>query len=193
MAAQDTGPTPPADRRAFLIGTAALLAAPHRSEAQRAGKTVTIGVLNVFSPDHPEGRASRDVFREALRELGYVEGQNFVIEDRWAEGRMERLPALATELVRLKVDVIVGGSTQPVRAAKNATATIPIVGWSMQDPVRDGLVASLGQPGGNVTGLTFLGPQLATKLLGSLRVAYQRRGAGRQYDYVRSYVVAGPT
>jgi len=97
-----------------------------------------------------------------------VEGRNIVIEYRWAEGRIERCPALAAELLCLKVDLIVAGSTPQARAAKPATITIPIVVMVMHDPVKDGLVASLARPGGNVTGLTFLGPELVAKRLAVL-------------------------
>ena len=115
-----------------------------------------------------------DVFRQALGERGYVEGRNIVIEYRWADGKIERLPALAAELVRLKVDLIVAGATPQARAAKQATATIPIVAWAMQAPVQDGLVASLARPGGNLTGLTFLGPELVPKRLELLKEALPR-------------------
>ena len=128
-------------------------------------------MLNVLAPEHPEARVLLDVFRQALGDLGYVEGRNFVIENRWADGKSERFPALAAELVRLKVDLIVAGATPQARAAKQATTTIPIVAWAMQDPVKDGLVASLARPGGNVTGLTFLGPELVAKRLALLKEA----------------------
>jgi ABC transporter substrate binding protein len=99
-------------------------------------------------------------FRQGLRDLGYVDGQNVAIEYRPAEGKLERLPALAAELVRLKVDVIVTLATSGALAAKQATNTIPVVVAAMADPARDGLVASLARPGGNITGSTFLGPEL---------------------------------
>jgi putative tryptophan/tyrosine transport system substrate-binding protein len=110
-------------------------------------------------------------FRQGLRERGYVEGHNIVIELRAAEGRMERFPALASELVRVKVDVIVAGNTPAARAVQQATTTIPVVVPVMGDPVRDGLVASLARPGGNITGLTFLGPELVPKRLALLKQA----------------------
>ena len=106
-----------------------------------------------------------------MGELGYVEGRNIVIEHRSAEGRVERFPALAAEMVRLRVDLIVVFSTPSARAARQATSTIPIVAPTMQDPVRDGLVASLARPGGNVTGLTFLGSELVPKRLALLKEA----------------------
>jgi putative ABC transport system substrate-binding protein len=107
--------------------------------------------------------------REALQELGYVEGRSIAFEARWAEGRIDRLPALAAELVRLQVNVIVTGGGEAARAAKQATATIPIVMASGADPVQLGLVASLGQPGGNVTGVTSLSSELIAKRLQLLR------------------------
>ena len=126
-----------------------LLCAPIAA-AQPAAKVPRIGILRTGSPPDPFVEA----FREGLRELGYVEGQNVNIEYRWAEGRDDRLPSLAAELVRLKVDVIVAGGTQAL-AAKQHTTTIPIVMPIAADPVRAGLVASLARPGGNVTGLSF--------------------------------------
>jgi putative ABC transport system substrate-binding protein len=135
------------NRRAF-IGTLAcgLLAAPLAAEAQQAGKVAKIGVLEF-------GGSTNSAFGQQLRELGYIEGQNLILEHRFAEGRAERLPDLAAELVRLKVDVIVAGGTPPPLAAKHATSTIPIVMAAAGDPVRTGLVANLARPGGNVTGL----------------------------------------
>jgi ABC-type uncharacterized transport system substrate-binding protein len=109
------------------------------------------------------------VFRQGLREHGYVEGQNVVIEFRTAEGKIERFPDLARELVRLKVDLIVAGTTPAARGARQATTTVPIVAFAMGDPVGDGLVDSLARPGGNITGLTFLGPQLVPKRLELLK------------------------
>jgi putative tryptophan/tyrosine transport system substrate-binding protein len=122
------------------------------------------------SPDS-DARFAFDAFRQGLRERGYVEGHNIVIELRAAEGRMERFPALASELVRVKVDVIVAGNTPAARAVQQATTTIPVVVPVMGDPVRDGLVASLARPGGNITGLTFLGPELVPKRLALLKQA----------------------
>ena len=160
-------------RRAFL-GTLAggLLAAPLAAGAQQAaGKVPRIGILLTGSLDSPESRAVLDAYRNGLRERGYVEGQNIVIEKRAADLKIERFPSLATELVRLKVDIIVAGNTAAARAARQATTTIPIVAATMSDPVGDGLVASLARPGGNVTGLTFLGPELVPKLLALLKEA----------------------
>ena len=110
-----------------------------------------------------------EAFRQGLRELGYVEGKNIVIEWRYAEGKPDRLPALAAELVRLKVDVIVTGGPKATRAAKEATATIPIVMAQDRDPVGNGFVASLARPGGNITGLSNLAPELSGKRLELLK------------------------
>ena len=150
------------------------LAAPPAGDAQQPVKLPRIGMLLTFSPEHPETRASLDQFRQALSELGHVEGRNIVIEYRSAKGRAEQFPALAAELVRLKVDLIVASSTAEALAAKQATTTIPIVVITMHDPVKDGLVASLARPGGNVTGSTFLGPELVAKRLELLKEAVPR-------------------
>jgi putative ABC transport system substrate-binding protein len=164
-----------ARRVLLVVGVilALFLPAPAGS-TQPSAQVPTIGVLNLSGPRQPEGRLTVDVFRQALAERGYVEGRNIVIEYRWADGKIERLPALAAELVRLKVDLIVAGATPQARAARQATATIPIVAWAMQAPVQDGLVASLARPGGNVTGLTFLGPELVPKRLELLKTILPR-------------------
>jgi putative ABC transport system substrate-binding protein len=158
-------------RRAFLGASIALLAAPRAAPAQQAEKRARIGFLAVGSLQFSGTQASLEAFRSGLREHGFVEGQNITIEYRAADARIERLPALAAELVRLKPDVIAAGATPGTLAARRATSTIPIVGMSMGDPVRDGLVASLAKPGGNVTGTTFLGPELVPKRLQLLREA----------------------
>jgi putative ABC transport system substrate-binding protein len=157
------------DRRTFLAGTGAvLLAAPLAADAQQAGKVPRIGFLRVTSPsDRPP---LLDAFRQGLRELGWVEGQNIVVDYRFAEGRFDRLPDLAAELVRLKVDVIVAQPTPATAAAKNATETIPIVMISVGDPVGPGLIASLARPGGNVTGSSYsVGLEIAGKGLELLK------------------------
>jgi putative ABC transport system substrate-binding protein len=136
-------------RRAFLSTVAGgLLAAPLAAEAQQAGKVWRIGYLA------PQKRSSYDrVFLQGMGELGYVEGRDFVMEYRWAEGHADRLPELAADLVRARVDVIVTGGSPGTMAAKQATQTIPIVFSSSGSVVRRGIVASLARPGGNVTGL----------------------------------------
>ena len=133
------------------------------AEAQQAGKIFRIGFLD---PSTASGSAVLvDAFRQELSKLGWIEGKNITIEYRFAEQKPERLPELAAELVRLKVDLIVVGSTPASLAAKQATGAIPIVMASVPDPVAAGLVASLAQPGGNVTGLSSLSPELNTKRL----------------------------
>ena len=157
------------DRRRF-IGTVAsgLLAAPLAAEAQQAARIARIGFLagNLASGPH-----MTDGFRQGMRDLGYVEGRNFVLEFRDAEGKLERLPALAADLVALKVDVIMVGGTLAALAARQATKTIPIVFASAIDPVADGLVTSLARPGGNVTGLSALAPELVGKRMELLKQA----------------------
>lgn len=151
------------DRRAFL-GTLAggLLAAPLAADAQQRGTGYRIGWIGNDPPD-----ASRPfgAFRQGLGELGWVEGRNIVIEHRHSAGRSERFPGLAVELVRLQVDLIVASAAPATLAAKRATTTIPIVGVGLSDPVGQGLAASLVRPGGNVTGLASLFPELAAKRL----------------------------
>jgi len=162
------------DRRMLLAGTGAVfLAAP--LAAQQAAKVARIGYLagasRVTNPHLHEA------FRQGLRDLGYVEGRNVVIEYRDAEGKLERLPALAAELVALKVDVIMAPGTPHALAAKQATRTLPIVFAFVVDPVTDGLVTSLARPGGNVTGLSNLAPELVGKRLELLTQAVP--GVGR--------------
>ena len=130
-----------------------LVLAPLAVEAQLAANVPRIGYLS--SGGATASTLFVEAFRQGLRELGWVEGRNIVIDYRFAEGRLDRLPALAAELVQLKVDVIVAGPTPPTVAAKNATPTIPIVMVSVGDPVRLGLIASLARPGGNITGSSF--------------------------------------
>ena len=157
------------DRRAFIAAvTGGLFAAPLVAEGQQAVKPSRIGYLhaNVTASPH-----LLEAFRQGLRDLGYVEGRNVVIEYRDAKGEFERLPALAAELVVLNVDVIVASGTLAALAAKRATSDIPIVFPTVGDPVTDGLVASLARPGGNVTGLSNLTPQLVGKCLEVLKQA----------------------
>jgi len=164
------------ERRRFIeVIAGGLLTAPLAASAQQAGKMYRIGYLSPSSPSDPErlaspfGERGLAAFRQGLRDLGYVEGQNIAIEYRWAEGKFERLPDLAAELVRLKVDVIVSVVTQATLAAKNATGTIPIVLVAAGDPLGSGLVASLGRPGGNVTGPSSMYGDLAGKQLELLK------------------------
>jgi putative ABC transport system substrate-binding protein len=134
-----------------VVLTLSLIAAPLAAEAQQAGKVYRIGVLMSGSAPYDPMIGS---FRHRLRELGYEENKTLLIEYRWAEGKLDRLPGLAAELVALRVDVIVTHSPWGARAAKNATTTTPIVAATMGDPVRAGLVASLARPGGNLTGFS---------------------------------------
>jgi putative ABC transport system substrate-binding protein len=164
-------------RRRFITGLVIALTPPGATasaqeyKAQQAAKIARIGYLSTnlaTAPHLPEA------FRQGLRDLGYVEGRNLVIEYRDAEGKLERLPVLAAELVALKVDVIVVPSTAPALAAKQATRTLPIVFASAADPVTSGLVTSLARPGGNVTGLSVLSPELVGKRLEQLKQALPR-------------------
>jgi putative tryptophan/tyrosine transport system substrate-binding protein len=156
------------DRRTFLAGTGAvLLAAPLAAVAQPAGKVPRVGFLTAFSPsDFP---LWREGFRQGLRDFDYTEGRNIVVEYRYAEGQPERLLGLAAELVRLKVDIIAAETTPANLAAKQATATIPIVMTLVADPVGSGLVASLAHPGSNITGLSLQLPDISAKRLQLLR------------------------
>ncbi len=147
-----------------------LLFAPFAAEGQPPGRVPRIGLLRAGSPPDPLTEA----FRQGLRELGYVEGQNLVIEYRWAEGKPERYPELIADLVRLKVDVLVVSGTHGGLATKRATSTIPIVFPVHPDPVGAGLVASLARPGGNVTGLSMLAPELAEKRMQFLKESFPR-------------------
>src|SRR6266487_1680967 len=157
------------DRRDTVLALLALGAAPLAAGAQQAAKVARIGYLSPNLAASPHLRAA---FLQGLRDLGYVEGRNLVIEYRDAEGKLERLPALAAELVALKVDVIVvPTSTLAVLAAKQATRTLPIVFIGTADPVASGLVMSLARPGGNVTGLSNLAPELVAKWLELLKQA----------------------
>lgn len=153
---------------------ASALAAPLVAFAQQPpGKVYRVGFLVLASPDGSY-RMLVDAFRGALRDLGYVEGRNLVLEYRWAEGKYDRLPDLASELVRLDVDVIVTHGTPGVLAAKRATTSIPIVIAAVADPVASGLVASLAHPGGNVTGSSYFAPELHAKRLELLKEALPR-------------------
>jgi putative ABC transport system substrate-binding protein len=154
---------------AVLILLPALLAAPLAAGAQQAAKVPRIGFLSAATSG--VSSPALDAFRQGLRELGWVEGQNTVVDYRFTEGRSDRLPDLAAELVQLKVDIIVAEATQGVAAAKNATTTIPIVMiFGSADPVGLGFIASLARPGGNVTGLSYsVGPEIVGKELDLLK------------------------
>ena len=157
------------DRRRFLLTSlAGVLAAPLAAEAQQARSPRRIGVLLVLlSPAGHEAQA----FRQALRDAGYVEGRDVVIEWRSANGDYARLPQLAADLVERKVEVIVADTTPAIKAAQRATSTIPIVMAIVADPVGDGVVANLSQPGGNVTGLSIMLAELSAKRLQLLKEA----------------------
>jgi putative ABC transport system substrate-binding protein len=152
---------------------AGALAAPLASFAQQPAKIARIGLLSPASSAGDWG-IRLQAFRDGLRELGYVEGKNLQLEVRWGEGKLERLPTLAAELVQLKVDVIVAASSPSVVAASQATRTIPIVMPTSSDPVGDGLVASLARPGGNITGLSQMAPELGEKRLQLLREMFPK-------------------
>jgi putative tryptophan/tyrosine transport system substrate-binding protein len=154
-----------------ILVAVVLLALGVIAEAQQPKKVPRIGYLSNTDPVREFARA--EAIRQALRELGYIEGQNIVTEYRYSEGKLDRLPELAAEVVRLKVDIIVvGGGVIPIRMAKNATKTIPIVMVGVGiDPVKAGLVDSLARPGGNVTGLTLLATELDGKRLELLKEA----------------------
>ncbi len=152
-------------RRTFLslaAGTVASLASAPLV-AQTATRTPRVGYLFSFKP--AEGQHLWEACRQGLRELGYVEGRNIIVEPRWAEGQYDRLSELAAELIRLKVDVIVVAATPGSLAVKAATSTIPVVIVAVADPTRVGLAASLARPGGNITGLSLLTPELSGKRL----------------------------
>ena len=160
------------DRRDTLLVLLALGAAPLGAVAQPAAKVARIGYLSAGLASNPH---LRDAFVQGLRDLGYVEGRNLAIQYQDAEGKLERVPALAAELVAQKVDVIfVGGGTRVTLAAMQATRTIPIVFTGIGDPVESGLVSSLARPGGNVTGLSSLAPGLVGKRLELIKQALPR-------------------
>src|ERR1700694_1631234 len=156
------------DRRTFINALrGGLVIARSVAGAQQAAKIARIGFLG----DSPAASPRREAFFQGLRDLGYVEGRNLVIEYRYAEGKPERYPALAAELVALKVDVIVAQNTPVALAAKHAIRTLPIVFPAAADPVTSGLVTSLARPGGNVTGMSALAPELVGKCLELLKQA----------------------
>jgi putative ABC transport system substrate-binding protein len=158
-------------RRAFVLTLCALpFALCLSAQAQQPKKIFRIGYLSSFDPATESTRAKG--IRLALRDLGYIEGQNIAIEYRYAEGKLDRFPELAAELAHLKVDIILAGVARLIRAAKNATKTIPIVMIGLPaDPVETGLVDSLAHPGGNITGLTTVSRELGGKRLELLKEA----------------------
>ena len=157
------------DRRRFLLTSlGGAFSAPFAAEAQQVGKIARIGYLQGSVSASPQLPAA---FHQGLRDLGYVEGRDVVIEYRDAGGKLDRLSALATELVALKVDVIVATNTRAAIAAKQATNTIPIVFASPADPVTSKLVTSLARPGGNVTGVSSQAPEVVGKGLELLKMA----------------------
>ncbi len=163
-------------RRNLLIAFgASALAAPLRSLAQQPA--AKIPVIGYMSPVVPQNNSDSrlEAFRQGLRDLGYVEGQNVRLVVRWGEGKLERMPALAAELVRLKVDVLLAATSPSVLAARQATRTIPIVMPVSSDPVGDGIVASLARPGGNITGLSLMAPELGAKRLQLLKEVLPKR------------------
>jgi putative ABC transport system substrate-binding protein len=142
------------DRRAFLTGAGAVVvSAPLVAQAQSQARPARVGFVEAGSLS--ANRHFLDAFRQGLRDVGYVEGQSIVVEDRWADGHSDRFPVLIAELIGLKVDVIVPASSPGALAAKKATSTVPVVFWGVSDPVGIGLVATLGRPGGNMTGLVL--------------------------------------
>src|SRR5713226_5262497 len=155
-------------KKVFCLALGALLLAlSFQAEAQQPAKIPRIGYLIATSASTEKSRI--EAFRQGVRELGYVEGKSIVIEWRYAEGKFDRLPSLAAELVRLKVDVIVTAGPAATRPAKEATSTIPIVMGFDIDPVGNGFVASLARPGGNITGLSTLAPEISGKQLELLK------------------------
>jgi putative tryptophan/tyrosine transport system substrate-binding protein len=159
------------NRRHTLLALAALGAA-RVVWAQQAVKIARVGFLHAASAQGADVQLR--AFRDGLRELGYVEGKNLAIDYRWGDGKLESLPALADELVQAKVDVLVAASSPAVVAASRATRTIPIVMPLSSDPVGDGLVASLAHPGGNITGLSLMAPELGEKRLQLLKELFPR-------------------
>ena len=176
----------------------ALLAAPVIAESQSPPKTARIGMLSLLSA---AGAAPNEkAFRDALRDLGYVEGQSVVIETRYADGQAERLPALAADLVRTRVDVIVAWLTPAVRAAQKASTTVPIVMAFAGDPIGERFIAELARPGGNITGISAAAPEIAKKrvellktVVPQLSVVAHLAGTTSAQAAVRETEVAGRT
>ena len=191
------------DRRAFIgTLTGSLLAVPPAARAQQKEKVRRIGLLSLADPELTD--LERQQFWAPARKLGWIEGDNLIVERRFASGRAELLRSFADELVRLKVDIIVTSGTDAAVAAKNATTTIPIIMYSAGDPVRAGLVSSLARPGGNITGFSTVSPELDAKrveLLHELLRAAQRVGVlvnvtnpmsrVRRKDYEQTFTTLG--
>jgi putative ABC transport system substrate-binding protein len=184
------------DRRAFIVGGVAALAAPVAADAEQS-KPPRIGFL-LMGFAQAGLTSAFDAFRDGLRELGWVENENIAIEYRWAGEDPQRLPELAADLVRLKVDIIIG-STPGVRAAKHATTSIPIIMCIADDAVKQGFVPNLARPGGNITGMASFASELAGKRLGLLREATPRvsrvallwNPPGSGPDYMKDTLMAG--
>ena len=155
-----------------ILVVVVLLAVAVIAEAQQPKKVPRIGYLSTASASSPA--ANLEVFRQGLRDFGYIEGKNIIIEYRWGEGKLDRLPELAAELVSLGVDIIVTGGTPPVLAAKKATNTVPIVAANADNLVELGVVASLARPGGNVTGLTRVDADFSAKRLELLKESFPK-------------------
>jgi putative ABC transport system substrate-binding protein len=182
----------------LLILATLILAPVYPAHAQKQATMPRIGVLLLGAPPN----ANLDAFIEGLRELGYIEGKNILIEYRFAEGKAERLPELAIELVRLKVDAIFTGGTPAIFALKQATKTIPIVFFSTSDPIGTGVVASLAHPGGNITGISVLASDLWPKRLELLKeifpklsrvaMVWNKGNAGMALEAKATQEVAGP-
>jgi putative tryptophan/tyrosine transport system substrate-binding protein len=150
-------------RRDFIMLVGGLMTRPHGGTAQQSNRMFTIGILSASSPNSTSHLYT--AFFKALRELGWIEGSNVIFEQRYADNRTERLPELAVGLVRLKIDLIVAIGTLEARAAKQATSTIPIIIPVAGDPIAEGLITSLPLPGGNITGMSYMSPELGPKRL----------------------------
>ena len=155
-----------------IVITVTLLGLGFVADAQQPTKIPRIGYLGATSPAATAARI--DAFKQGLRELGYVEGKTIFIDYRWAEGKLDRIPGLAAELVRLNVDVIVTAGPADTKGAKEATSTIPIVMGFDNDPIGNGFVASLARPGGNITGLSTLAPEISGKQLELMKEIVRR-------------------
>ena len=160
-----------AERRKFLVASSALLAAPLTSFTQPAGKVRRIGTLGLGAPTEFGAQRAQQRLRDSLERVGYEVGRNLIIERRFAEGKVERLPALAEELAGLNVELIIAGLNPLIAAAKGATRTIPIVMLAALDPVENGFVESLAHPGGNITGTMWTGSELGSKIVQILKDA----------------------